>query len=262
MNSDNLKIPSFSEYESNLKNLVKDDFLLKYTDDMKTIFVYEIKSNNNITDEEEFVARKIRELYPDNYEFNIGRSHIGDGKTLCTLIVYPKFSIISIDCFYRNSNRKEILFGDFSEIPTDITETSIYYNLYLNFMENENITLKRRCKIPFSFERDYDIIRKETTDEMGNVTSFLVQDVLPNGKKMIKFGYDEDMYDIEEFTNKNELNMGSNIRVNYQGLIYHNKDIQGFEIFDIFRHDYLSKKIIESISTLYNRHVKYFENRI
>lgn len=164
--------------------------------------------------------------------------------------------MVSIDKFYWDfslsksyvGSKNRVLFGDFSEIPSSVTHHCINYELVLYIGEH-------KITVPFYFENGFDT-KMERQDGLINFKE------IPNGKKMVRFGVDDNDYEIGEFAELKEFKMGPGITVNKDGLRFSCKCLQEICIeFDLPKRG-LNQIIIESIINTFNAQSLFFESLI
>ena len=90
-------------------------------------------------------------------------------------------------------------------------------------------------------------------EDSGEREVVIMSKEIPNGKAMVRFGVDDNDYQIDDFNKLDEFNMGPNISVDKKGLKFTCKCLQDITIdFELSLND-LSLEIIKTIIDLYNK---------
>jgi hypothetical protein len=163
---------------------------------------------------------------------------------------------IILNKFYFSKRGFKIIFEDFNEINSHDQFYSIIYDIYIE-IDNHKI------KIPFYFEDGVNSIPSSTTfyDE-NNIekTEIIWWNHKSNGKRMIRFGVDDNDYEINEFINLKSFKIGPNLNIFEDSIKFHCNCVQEFDVSFELMSSGISKVLIDIFNDTYIKETLHYDS--
>lgn len=250
-------------------NLLGEKFTLVEKNHTGDKFKFKLVDN---TEKEDFIDSVITRINTNKYRFMIRHDVSIDDKIERCLIVTVINPMITIDKFYfENGNR--IKFQSYDALPSSVEHDYIGYTLNLNIQGH-------KFSIPFGFEDGHDIIFKKFGEEPQKISNtnrtiaeekegeegeegeegIYTSSEISNNKKIIRFGIDADIYEMDYFLELDEFKMGPDITVNRQGLIFSSESDQDISTNFEVTYQGLSSELIEIINDCFVFYKDHFKN--
>lgn len=158
--------------------------------------------------------------------------------------------------YYLNGFNKRVSFTDYSEIPDNLDNGFISYDLLLMSDDPDFYFI---FTIPFYFESSTNVnivtVTSEEKEEKKDVCYEIHE--TPNGKMKLRFGIDDNDIDVGKLLTLKEVKMGNSLKATEKGLKYYLKDFQEFKTDIFYESEKLSLKIQEFFVEVYNDHMTY-----
>lgn len=159
---------------------------------------------------------------------------------------------VSFKKLYATRVNERVQFKEFSELPTYVGSDCVTYELLLETDNKSHSIL-----IPFRFEEDRDIILKQDK-EYFDEHIFSSHEQL-NGKRMIRFGIDDNSIDMTVLTTLKEFKMGSDLTVLDRGIKFNLKCSQEIDVsFMLESEPGFSSKLIDMFVKLHEEYISFF----